>query len=102
MLRTSTRALFTTLLLLPMASAARADFIVGPGPIDAHSHAGSPDAINVDLSAPITLPAGTYLASHFNYQFLNGAGADFTVAGSVAPILAVSLLPDFSDVRPIA
>ncbi len=88
------------LLLIP--SRVWAGFVIGPGDVAGHTVDGAFDLIAVDLTSPVTLAPGNYVASRFNYEFLSGGGADFVITGSITPFLAVAFSADFSDVRPIA
>jgi hypothetical protein len=64
---------------------ATAGTIVGPGNVGAGAGDGAFNLIAVDLNNPVTLPAGSYVASLFNYQFTNFSGFDTT--GKISPIL---------------
>jgi hypothetical protein len=78
----ATRTLVFTL-LLALCGGLQAGTIIGPGDTATDANDGAAPLVAVDLAHSHFLPAGTYMASSFNYQFT-------TSVGSATPALEIS------------
>jgi hypothetical protein len=93
------KKLLTLLALLLTDAHVSAGFVLGPGPVTVTNGDGlSSPLITVDLNAPVTLSAGDYVVSQFNYRFSLYDG--FITIGDITPIVFTGNGVD--DFTPIA
>lgn len=81
--------------LLTLTGAGARAAVIGPGDTTIDANDTAADLLAVDLTNPVTLAAGTHMASLFHYQFSEANGP---IGGTITPVLLTGSAPSFTPV----